>query len=105
MTESFPARRPNRRPTHPGEVLKEDVLPALKMTIADAARELQVSRQMLHRVLSGEATITPEMAVRLGKFCGNGAAIWINMQIACGLWDARQKLAGTIDEIPTHNAA
>lgn len=54
---------------------------------------------MLHRVLKDEASVTPEMAVRLGKFCGNGAALSINMQVA------RQKLSGTIDEIPTHKVA
>jgi len=60
---------------------------------------------MLHRVLKGEASVTPEMAVRLGKFCGNGAAMWINMQVARDLWDARRKLSGTIEDIPTHKVA
>src|SRR3990170_2265513 len=63
---------PKAPPVHPGELLREDVLPALDMTVSDAARELRVSRQALHRILSGTMAVSPEMAVRLGKFCGNG---------------------------------
>ena len=66
------AERPERCPTHPGVVLRDTVLPAIRMTVKDAAAELRVSRQMLHRILGGEVSISPQMAVRLGKFCGNG---------------------------------
>ena len=61
---------PKAPPVHPGELLREDVLPALGMTVSDAARELRVSRQTLHRILSATIAVSPEMAVRLGKFCG-----------------------------------
>ena len=99
--------KPNRarRPTHPGAILREDVLPALKKPVAEAARDLGISRQMLHKILAEEAPITPEMAVRIGKFCGNGPELWLGMQQALDLWDARERLAGEIQKIPTPKAA
>jgi len=60
---------------HPGEVLREDVLPALDMSVTEAATAMMISRQTLHRVLAGKAAVSPEMALRLGKFCGNGPEI------------------------------
>ena len=75
-------RRPARAPTHPGEVLREDVLPAMRLSVSAAARDLRVSRQTLHAILSAKAAVTPEMAVRLGKFCGNGPGLWLRMQQA-----------------------
>ena len=67
MKKAVPVRRPlKREPTHPGELLREDVLPALKMNVSQAARELGVSRQLLHRILAGQAAVTPEMAVPTG---------------------------------------
>ena len=52
-----------------------------------------------------QRAITPEMAVRLGKFCGNGPGIWLRMQVAHDLWFAKQSLSSDIDKIPTHHAA
>ncbi len=101
---NYPASRPTRRPTHPGETLREDILPALRLNVTDAARALGVSRQMLHRVLSGDSAVTPEMALRLGKFCGNGPEVWLNMQMNRDLWDARLALAAEIDAIETRAA-
>jgi addiction module HigA family antidote len=71
-----------RIPTHPGALLREDVLPALRMPVSAAAQALGVSRQMLHRVLAEKSPVTAEMAVRLGKFCGDGPDIWMRMQAA-----------------------
>ena len=97
----YPARLLNRPPTHPGAVLREDVLPALKMSVAQAAGHLKVSRQTLHRILAEKAAITPEMAVRLGKFCGNGAGLWLRMQQAFDLWHAERTLKDEVATIPT----
>jgi len=69
-----------RPPTHPGELLREDVLPALGLGVSEAAARLRVTRQTLHRVISGRSAVTPEMAVRIGKLCGNGPDLWLNMQ-------------------------
>jgi addiction module HigA family antidote len=105
MTE-YPAEpNPDWPPTHPGEILREDVLPALKMSVKDAAAELGVSRQMLHSILNGTAAVTPEMALRLGKFCGNGPGLWLRMQQARDLWEAERALADELKKIPTHRAA
>ena len=97
--------RARRKPTHPGEMLREDVLPALGISISEAARKLRVSRQTLHRILAGTAGLTPDMAVRLGKFCGNGPGLWLRMQQAYDLWHAEQRLANELTKIPTASAA
>ena len=61
---AYPQRSADIPPIHPGAILAEEVLPALRLSVTDAAKKLRVSRQMLHRVLSGEASVTPEMALR-----------------------------------------
>jgi addiction module HigA family antidote len=96
---------PRREPTHPGAVLGEDVLPALGLSVSEAARQLRVTRQTLHRILAGRAAVTPEMAVRLGKFCGNGPGLWLRMQQAYDLWHAEQRLAKELERIPTARTA
>lgn len=97
-----PVARPHRPPTHPGEILRDDVLPALEVTVSEAARQLRVTRQTLHRILSGRSGISPEMAVRLGKFCGNGAGLWLSMQHAYDLWHAERRLHDELKKIPGH---
>lgn len=71
----------------------------------EAARQLGVSRQMLHSILAERSTVSPEMAVRLGRFCGNGASFWLRMQTAYDLWHAERKLRDEILKIPEHAAA
>ncbi len=100
MREDIVINQPNRCPTHPGAVLREEVLPALDLSVVDAARKLRVSRQTLHRVLSGKMAVTPEMAVRLGKFCGNGPGLWLRMQAAYDLWHAERRMKGELRRIP-----
>jgi addiction module HigA family antidote len=97
---SRPVRR--RQPTHPGEILREDVLPALRLSVSEAARQLRVTRQTLHRILSGRSSVTPEMALRLGRFCGNGPDLWLRMQLAHDLWRAREELRAELEQIPEH---
>lgn len=104
MSEELPVRSRQRPPTHPGEVLREDVLPTLDLSVSEAARQLRVTRQTLHRVLSGKAGISPEMAVRLGKFCGNGPGIWLRMQQSYDLWHAERRLGDELKKIPAHSA-
>ena len=102
----YAARRDRRRPpVHPGEVLREDVLPALDLSVTDAARALRVSRQTLHRVLAGTSAITPAMALRIGKFCGNGPDLWLRMQEAYDLWHAERAIATDLAKIRTAKAA
>jgi addiction module HigA family antidote len=105
MTIHRAKRDGHRAPTHPGEILREDVLPALDMPVMTAAKELGVSRQTLHGILAETIAISPAMALRLGKFCGNGPEIWLNMQRAYDLWHAEREMADEIAKIPTHRAA
>ncbi|HZF07943.1 MAG TPA: HigA family addiction module antitoxin, partial [Thermoanaerobaculia bacterium] len=67
-------------------------------------RQLRVTRQTLHRVLAGKSGISPEMAVRLGKFCGNGPGIWLRMQQTFDLWHAEERLRDELEKIPAHAA-
>ena len=92
-------------PSHPGALLREDVLPALGITEAEAAKRLRVSRQALHRILAEKAAVTPEMALRIGKLCGNGPGIWLRMQQAHDLWHAERALRDEVAAIPTMRAA
>ena len=81
-----------RQPTHPGAILREDVLPALGLSVSAFARNMGVSRQMLHGILAERTGITPETALRLGALLGNGAQFWIDMQSRYDLWVAQEKL-------------
>lgn len=89
-----------RAPNHPGTLLREIVLPAMRVSIAQAAREMGISRQQLHKILTGNGRVTAEMAARLGKYCGNGPQLWLNMQNAFDLWHAQHALAAELDGIP-----
>ncbi len=101
MEEYFVKRPLNRPPTHPGEVLREDVLPALDLSVSEAARRLGISRQQLHRVLACTHPITTEMALRIGKFAGNGPGLWLRMQQAYDLWYAEQRMKAELSKIET----
>ena len=98
-------RRSAHEPTHPGALLRDDVLPALQISATAAARALGVSRQTLHSILAERAAVTPEMALRLGKLCGNGPGLWLRMQQARDLWRAERDLAEVVAAIPTLRAA
>jgi addiction module HigA family antidote len=89
-----------RPPTHPGAILREDVLPSLEgQSVTSFARELGVSRQMLHSVLAERSGVSAEMAVRLGALLGNGAQLWLDMQSKYDLWQAQSKLQDVLDRI------
>ena len=81
-------------PPHPGETLREDVLPALRLTVTEAAAQLGVTRAALSRVLNCRAAVSPEMSLRLEGWLGveNGgrADLWIAQQAAYDLWQARK---------------
>ena len=90
---------------HPGEILREDVLPALGKPKAEVARLLGISRQTLYDIIDEKQPVTPGMALRFGKLCGNGPELWINLQRAYDLAIAERELAGEIKKIPTLTAA
>jgi len=92
MTE-FPARRnPRRRPTHPGELLRDDILPAVGMGKSEFAAALGISRQHLYDILNEKKPVSPETAARLGKAFGDGAAVWLRMQALHDAWLAERSV-------------
>lgn len=80
-------RDPHRKPTHPGAVLRDDVLPALGMTQGEFARRLGVSRLSVNELLRERRGLSPEMAARLAKALGTTPESWLAMQNAVDLFD------------------
>ena len=72
--------------SHPGLIIRDDVLPELQISVNEAAEQLGVSR-----VINGRSAITAEMALRVGKWVGNGPEIWLRMQGQYDLWQAKKK--------------
>ena len=89
----------DRKPTHPGAVLREDLLPATKLSVTDLARCLRMSRQSLHRILAEEQPVTPATALKLARLFNTTPEMWLNMQRAVDLWDERKRLAGELASI------
>jgi antitoxin HigA-1 len=91
-------------PPHPGETLRDDVLPALGLTVTECARRLRVTRTALSRVLNGRAAISPDMALRLeawlGTERGGRAELWLGQQMAYDVWRARQAARPEIARLP-----
>lgn len=77
-------------PPHPGETLKEDVLPALGLTVTQAAEQLGIARVTLSRMINGRAAISAEMAIRLAQWLGGSAEIWLRLQLQYDLWHAEK---------------
>jgi addiction module HigA family antidote len=88
---------------HPGELLREDIIPALGRSKTDIAGLLGISRQTLHDILMEKQPVTVAMAVRLGKLIGNGPTFWINLQRAYDLERAEREV--DVSAIPTLSAA
>ena len=96
-------------PPHPGATLREDILPALGLTVTDAARQLGITRTALSRILIEHAGISPEMALRieswLGPERGGRAEIWLGMQMDYALWTTEQRPAPSVERAPELLAA
>ena len=90
-------------PAHPGELLREVVLPATDLSKVEIARMLGVSRQQLYDILKEKKPVTPDTAVRLGKLFGNGPGIWLRMQAERDLYEAERRV--DVSNIPTIEAA
>lgn len=84
-------RNSNRKPTHPGAILREDVLPALNITQAVFASYLGVSRLTVSEVLHEKRGVTAEMAVRISRVIGGTPQSWLHMQEAVDIWEVEQK--------------
>jgi addiction module HigA family antidote len=103
MTEYPAARDPHRAPMHPGELIREDIIPATGKTKTEIAHLLGISRQHLYDILGEKKPVSPAMAVRLGKLFGNGADVWIRLQTAYDTWHAEREV--DVSNIPTIRAA
>jgi len=95
-------RDSNRCPTHPGALLREDIIPATGRTKAEIAQLLGISRQHLYDILREHKPVSPTIAVRLGKLFGDGAGVWVRMQAAYDTWQAECK--EDVSKIPTIGA-
>jgi addiction module HigA family antidote len=85
------ANLPAFRPSHPGEILREDVLPGLDMPRAKLAEHLGVSRQTLYDILNERRAVTADIAARLGRAFGHSALFWLNLQSQYDAWHAARK--------------
>ena len=83
-------RDPKRKPTHPGELLREDVLPAIKMTQTELAKRLGVSRLSVSELLLEKRALSADMAVRVGRLTNTTPESWLRMQEAVDLWKLEQ---------------
>jgi antitoxin HigA-1 len=91
-TERKSLRHPDLEPTHPGAIIREDVVDYIKMSKTEFAAALGISRQMLHGIMAEKYPVTVEMAVRLGHVVGNGPGIWMRLQGTYDLWHAERKI-------------
>ncbi len=94
-----------RRPTHPGEMLREDFLPDYGLTVSALAEALGVSRQSVNELLRERRAVSPEMALRLGRLFSNSPEFWLNAQRAVDLWDAAQAIKKEVARIKPLDAA
>ena len=103
MSNYAARRNPKRCPAHPGELLREEILPAIRMGKGELARALGLSRQHLYDILNERKPVSPEVAARLGKAFGDGAGVWLRMQAAYDAWHAERSV--DVRKIPVIQAA
>jgi len=94
-----------RRPTHPGEMLREDFLPDYELSISALAEAIGVSRQSVNELLRERRSLSPEMAIRLSRLFGNTPEFWLNAQRAVDLWEAAEALKDDVAQIRPLDAA
>jgi addiction module HigA family antidote len=92
-------------PVHPGEVLREDVLPAIGRSKSELAKLLGITRTTLYGILNGEQGVTSDMALRIGKLTDTSPKLWLSLQQDYDLCLSAVKLADELERIPTLEAA
>jgi antitoxin HigA-1 len=95
----------NRRPSHPGEMLREDFLPDFGLTVAVLAEAIGVSRQSVNELLRERRAVSPDMALRLARLFGNTPEFWLNAQRAVDLWDTAGAIKKVVSRIKPLSAA
>lgn len=93
------------RPTHPGEMLREDFMPDYDLSTTSMANALGVSRQTINEILRERRAISPAMALRLSRLFDNSPEFWLNAQHAWDLWDSEQRYSKELSLIKPLNAA
>ena len=99
MTEYTAVRNPDRCPSHPGALLREDVIPATGKSKTEIADLLGISRQQLYDILREKKPVSANVAARLGKLFGDGTGPWLRMQGAYDAWHAEREV--DLSGIPT----
>lgn len=94
-----------RRPTHPGEMLREDFLLDYELTVSGLAKAIGVSRQSVNELLRERRAVSPEMALRLSRLFGNSPEFWLNAQRAVDLWEAQKAIRSAMRKIRPLSAA
>ncbi len=103
---SIPNKRERKvRPTHPGEMLREDFLPDYGLSVSSFAKALGVSRQTVNELLRERRAVSPSMALCLSRLFGTSPDFWLNAQRAVDLWDAERSIKKKIERITPLNAA
>lgn len=88
-----------RKPTHPGAMLREDFMADFELSVSALAEALGVSRQSVNELIRERRGLSPDMALRLSQLFGNSADFWLNAQQAVDIWEAREALGSQLDEI------
>jgi len=87
---SIPNTRPlQRRPVHPGEILREDFMPEYSLSVSGLASALGVSRQSVNELVRERRAVSPDMALRLARLFGDSPEFWLNLQRSVDLFDAQ----------------
>ncbi|MDP3015755.1 MAG: HigA family addiction module antitoxin [Deltaproteobacteria bacterium] len=103
---SIPNTRDRKvRPTHPGEMLREDFMPDYGLSVSGIAKALGVSRQTVNELLRERRAVSPEMALRLSRLFGNTPEFWLNAQRAIDLWEATKTVSRKLEKISPLKAA
>jgi addiction module HigA family antidote len=103
VVEYRATRNPDRCPAHPGELLREVIIPATGRTKTEIASLLGISRQHMYDIIEERKPVSPTVAARLGKPFGDGAGVWVRMQAAYDAWHAAREV--DTSKIPTIAAA
>ena len=98
-------RKLQRRPTHPGEFIREGFLPDYDLSVADLAKAIRVSRQTVNELINEKRAVSAAMALRLSRYFGNSAEFWLDAQRAVDLWEAEREHKADLSKIKPATAA